>query len=222
MGIDMYFLSLLNGSNSVFMDALMVTLTDGLTWIALYIALAILVIKNNKTVAQILLIFACVFACVLFSGIFNDLIVKPYFERPRPINDFEVQEMVNMSSGYLASGYSFFSSHSANTFAIAVFFSLLTRSRMISISLISWAVVNAYTRLYLGVHWFSDVAIGMLWGILIGIVSYIVYNRLYYRISPHAKYISSHYTSTGYCHTDIDMVISVLVFTLLYSVIISL
>ena len=92
----MYFLSLLNGSNSVFMDALMVTLTDGLTWIALYIALAILVIKNNKTVAQILLIFACVFACVLFSGIFNNLIVKPYFERPRPINDFEVQEMVNM------------------------------------------------------------------------------------------------------------------------------
>lgn len=222
MGIDLYLLPLLNGSHSIFADALMVTLTNGLTWIALYIALAILVIKNNKTVSQILLIFACVFACVLFSGILNDLIIKPYVERPRPINDFEVQEMVNMSAGYLASGYSFFSSHSANTFAIAVFFSLLTRSRLLSITMISWAFVNAYTRLYLGVHWFSDVLVGIIWGSVIGIVSYVVYYKLYYRISPHAKYISTHYTSTGYCHTDIDMVISVMVFILLFAVLTSL
>ena len=38
VGIDQQLLLLLNGSDSLFLDGLMVTLTSGFTWIPLYIA----------------------------------------------------------------------------------------------------------------------------------------------------------------------------------------
>ena len=39
----------INGGGSLFMDQFMQTLTCGLTWIPLYLALVCLVVKNNET-----------------------------------------------------------------------------------------------------------------------------------------------------------------------------
>ena len=58
LGYDQELLLALNGSDSQFMDGLMMTLTSGLTWIPLYIALLYLVIKNSETMGQIALIVA--------------------------------------------------------------------------------------------------------------------------------------------------------------------
>ena len=49
LGYDQELLLALNGSDSQFMDGLMMNLTSGLTWIPLYIALLYLVIKNSET-----------------------------------------------------------------------------------------------------------------------------------------------------------------------------
>ena len=106
--MDMYFLELLNGSNSLFLDRFAVAFTTGYTWIPLYVALAVLVVRNNKTMGQIMIIFACVFLGVLASGLLSDYIVKPYVMRPRPCYDLEFKHLVHTVSGYSASGYSFF------------------------------------------------------------------------------------------------------------------
>ena len=87
------------------------------------------------------------------------------------------------------------------------------------VTLFSWAFINAFTRLYLGVHWFSDVTVGMLWGMMIGVLAYYLYYKIFYIISPHAKYISSQYTSTGYSHNEINLTVCVYVFTIIYCVI---
>ena len=58
--IDEFFISILNGSNSMFIDELALLLTNGLTWIPLYIALIVLVVKNNEKLSQMmLLLFYC-------------------------------------------------------------------------------------------------------------------------------------------------------------------
>ena len=66
--IDLAILQMVNGSESSFLDGLMVTLTSGFTWIPLYIALLYLVISNNDNMTKIMLIILCGIGCVEFSG----------------------------------------------------------------------------------------------------------------------------------------------------------
>ena len=199
--MDMYFLELLNGSNSLFLDRFAVAFTTGYTWIPFYVALAVLVVRNNKTMGQIMLVLGCVLLGVLASGLLSDYIVKPYVMRPRPCYDLES-----------ACGYSFFSSHAANTMMLAMFVTLLVRGKVLSPVLFVWSLLNAWTRLYLGVHWFTDVAVGLVWGAIVGVLVYL----LYYFVSPHAKYISSRYTGSGYDKNDIDVCLSIMMLTVIY------
>ena len=208
----MYFLGLLNGSNSLFLDRFAVAFTTGYTWIPLYVSLAVLVVRNNKTMGQIMLIFGCILLGVLASGLLSDYIVKPYYMRPRPCYDPEFRHMVHTVAEYSASGYSFFSSHAANTMMLSVFVTLLVRGKVLSPLLFSWSLMNAWTRLYLGVHWFTDVVVGLAWGAVVGVLVYL----LYYKLAPRAKYISSKYTGTGYDKNDIDVCISIMMLTVIY------
>lgn len=219
MDLDLFIFEYFNGSDSLITDNLAVTLTSGLVWIPLYVFLAILVIKNNKTVSQIFLAFACGIIGVLLSGVLSDLIIKPMVMRPRPCYDPILKDVVKTVVDYHASGYSFFSSHSANTFSLAMFFTLLVRSRLLSVTLFAWASLNAWTRIYLGVHWFTDVAVGALWGAFVGCLMYIMYYKIYNKISPNTKYVSTHYTSTGYSYSDINTCMAIIIFTIIFAII---
>ena len=74
---DRLVLSWFNGSNSVFLDGWMSALTSGFTWLALYASLFYLVVKNNETMGQIMLVVGCALACVGLADIMADVIVKP-------------------------------------------------------------------------------------------------------------------------------------------------
>ena len=85
--------------------------------------------------------------------------------------------------------------------------------------MVLWCLFNCYTRLYLGMHYPSDILCGLLVGSLLGSVTYYIYQKIYYRFTPKINYISSHFTSTGFAISDIDVAITVMVFTLLYAII---
>ena len=80
------------------------------------------------------------------------------------LNSPDLQGIVVSVNHYVADGYSFFSSHTANAFVLAVFFSLLVRDRIFSILMIVWSIIVSLTRPYLGVHYPSDVLVGMIFG----------------------------------------------------------
>ena len=217
---DLGILHFFNGSNSLFYDTLVQVLTSGFTWIPLYLALFYLVIKNNETMVQIGLAMGCAVLCVVLSGGIDDMIVKPLVARLRPTVDPHVKFTIDIVNGITeAKQFSFFSAHAANTFTIAAFFALLVRSRLLNAALFTWALLNGWTRLYLGVHYPSDVLIGILWGCVVAVLVYWFYFRTYRRISPALNYVSSQYTVTGYNRGDIDMVLTVLMFTYLYAVV---
>ncbi len=217
--IDLRVLHFFNGNNNVFLDQMMQLLTSGFTWIPLYIVLLVIVIRNNETMGQIVLVIGAALLCVALADGLTDGLVKPLAARLRPLNDPFVKYTIHTVGHPLMKDFSFCSAHAANTMAIAMFFALLVRSKMLIWTLFAWSMVNCWTRLYLGVHYPSDIVCGLLLGSIVGVVIYILYHKMYCRISPKIKYISNQYTSTGYDHDDIDILMSVVVLILLYVVI---
>lgn len=202
--LDKELLLWLNGSDSLFMDSLIMTLTNAKTWIPLYLSLFYVVLKSNATVKDILLVLAAAGACVLLAGTIDDTIVKPFVARWRPGHDPEIGMLVDTVDGYRGGKYGFFSAHASNTFSIAVFFSLLMRQRLFTVFMVSYSLINCYTRMYLGVHYPGDITVGLLWGGLVGWSVYKGYCRLT--------------TPAVYTRQLCDIPIAVLCLTLLYAV----
>ena len=216
--LDRELLLMLNGSQSLYLDTLVKTLTTAATWIPLYVSLFYVVLKNNDSVPKILLVVASALLCVVLAGTVDDELVKPGVARWRPTHDDAIGIFVDTVNGYRGGRYGFFSAHASNTFSLAIFFSLLIRSRLLTVFLVLWSLVNCWTRLYLGVHFPGDILVGLTWGAIVGItVYYIFYKRIYKRMNNGANYVSSQYTTTGYLLSDMDVVVSVLVLTFIYA-----
>ena len=218
---DKTLLMVFNGSHCPFVDRLAVTLTCGYMWIPLYIALLLLVINNHKTVVQISLVIGMALLAIVLSEGMADLIVKPLVARLRPIHDTLMQDCVQVVNNYRAEGYSFFSAHASNTMAVAVFFSLLVKDRLFACTLITWALVNCWTRLYLGVHYPSDIIVGVVWGSVSGLFAYTIYNK----VKDTRRVRDSDDAATpdmAYRRSDINTVISVMALLVIFAIIFSL
>ena len=111
---DWELLSSFNGSDSVFLDGFISTLTWGWTWLPLYIGWLYLVIKNNE-LPKVIAIISAVACCLLLTAVVDGMIVKPLVARPRPLNDPVFGHLVDTVHGIHSSDCSFFSAHSANT-----------------------------------------------------------------------------------------------------------
>jgi len=216
--LDKQLLLAVNGSESLFLDGLAKTLTTAATWIPLYVAMFYMVLKNNDTVQKILLILGCAGLCVLLAGSVDDMLVKPMVGRWRPTHDPQIGILVDTVNGYRGGDYGFFSAHASNTFSIAIFFCLLFRSRPLSVALVLWSLTNCWTRMYLGVHYPGDILVGLLWGGFVGVMVWLLHQQVSRQWSTGRGFVSEQYTSTGYQQVDADVVISVLIFTLLYAV----
>ena len=213
---DRWLLLAVNGSSSLYLDGMVKTLTAIPTWIPLYLALFYMVMRNNDLVRRIVFVVLCAGLCYLLAGAVDDGIVKPMVARWRPTHDPVIGWQVDVVNGYRGGNYGFFSAHASNTFSIAVFFSLLVRSRLLTVALVTWSLVNCWTRLYLGVHFPGDILCGLLWGGFVGSMVYYFYYRVKQRFDTGMQLTSAQYTATGYQRRDADIVVSVLVFTLLY------
>ena len=215
---DKHLLLLVNGSDSLFLDGLVKTLTTAATWIPLYLSLFYLVLKNNDSFQKIILVVACAGLCVFIAGSLDDIVVKPLVARWRPTHDPEISMLVDTVNDYRGGNYGFFSAHASNTFSIAIFFSLLVRSKLLTFFLVCWSLINCWTRMYLGVHYPGDILVGLIWGGTVGTAIWVLHQHLYKKYLGGQVFISEKNTSTGYQHTDVDVVISVLVFTLIYAI----
>ena len=106
--LDKQLLLFFNGSESLFLDAMVTTLTNAWTWVPLYISLLIVVIKNSDSVLGVFLVLASAALCVLFTGTLDDTIVKPLVGRWRPTRDPEIGLLVDIVDGYRGGNYGFF------------------------------------------------------------------------------------------------------------------
>ena len=74
--------------------------------------------------------------------------------------------------------------------------------------------------MYLGVHFPGDILVGLIWGFIVGSFVYFLYYRLTRKMTISGyHFVSSDYTSTGYCRSDCDIPVGVLVLTLIYALV---
>ena len=106
------------------------------------------------------------------SFVINNLIIKNMVERIRP---YDAVAGLNRIVGKQPD-WSFPSGHSASGFSVASVLSHET-NRRIGISTLVLALLIALSRLYVGVHYPTDVLCGMMTGTLIGLMTCFVYHK---------------------------------------------
>lgn len=165
---------MLNGSNSTYLDALMWLWSGKVVWLPLaFFIIAVLVYK--KSWKESLLILIAIVLVVTFCDQFTSHLCKPLFTRFRPTHHPDFMDQVKTVFNYRGGRYGFMSSHAANAFGFSVLMSLIFRYRFLTWTLISWAILTSYSRIYLGVHFISDVVPGAIIGVLFGFVVYYIY-----------------------------------------------
>lgn len=202
----------LNGSDSLFWDGFMWVATSTVVWLPVAVMLLYIIIKNNKLQETLLIIVLIALVITLADQIASG-ICKPFFARYRPTQDPDIMYMVDIVNGYRGGRYGFISSHAANTFAVAVFLSLLIRKHSLTFMLLLWAMLNSYSRIYLGVHYPGDILFGTLEGCAVGYLVYLLYRFIQKKCFPKPRCISNQYTSGGYLIDDIRLLHFVLIAT---------
>jgi undecaprenyl-diphosphatase len=96
-------------------------------------------------------------------------ILKYLFQRPRPCHEFENIRLLVGCGG----SFSFPSGHAVNAFAVAATFSYFLKRVTLPVFFI--AAIVAFSRIYVGVHYPSDVIAGAIWGAMIAGIIILLY-----------------------------------------------
>lgn len=178
MGFDSDIVIAINGFNNPFMDELMWIISKPTTWIPLYVLLLVLLwikIKDWRKMVIILVGFA---VAVGMSDFICSGILKPVVCRLRPTHDPNMP-MLHLVHKYRGGLYGFCSSHAANSMAVAMLFSLLYRKKIVTALLMVWVTIVCYSRIYLGVHFPTDIIAGLVIGCLLAVVTWLVLSIAY-------------------------------------------
>lgn len=201
---------LINGSDSIFWDNVMYTVTNTFSWSMVIVALLVIIFKNNSIKNTLIILLTIALLIFVADRICSGL-VKPMVARWRPAQDTQLMYMVDVVRGYRGGRFGFFSGHACNTMCMAVFLSMLFRSAKVTLVLIFWSLTTTFTRLYLGVHYLGDVCVGWCVGIILGLLFYYLMRR-FQRGDDRRSYISEQFTSTGYLKSDMDSFLTIIFF----------
>lgn len=159
----------LNYDGGFFADTFWYTLTSVRSWVPFFIAILGTLAYSCRRERQPWLVYL---GLLLFTGVIfaatdyiSAGIIKPWVARPRPSHQEGVMEFLHYVGDYRGGAYGFVSSHAANCFGLAVWISLLFRNRALTVAMLTYAALNCYSRIYLGVHYPGDIICGTLLGV---------------------------------------------------------
>lgn len=211
--LDVKLLLALNGSDSEFLDGVMMTITSTWVWIPFFASLLYVIAKNNPPKVTLTIVLTIALTVLVCDQVASGL-CKPLFQRFRPTRDPSIMHLIDIVDGYRGGRYGFISSHASNTFGLCVFLSLLMRHTGLTLMLVVWASLSSYSRLYLGVHYPGDILCGCLVGCLSGYLLHQLLQWVNCRLGlvRHTS-VSTLRTPTGYLISDVRLIILVLLLT---------
>ena len=168
---------LLNNLGNPVWDDFWNILTNKWSSIPLYAVLIYLLYKSlglKGAIISIILVAGMITITDQLANVFKDA-----FQRPRPCRQEGVMEFARFIAERCGR-YGYFSAHAASSAALAIYMGLIVKpfySKIFPI-LIIWAVLVAYSRIYVGVHYPGDILTGMLLGVIVGWIFYKIQQSL--------------------------------------------
>jgi len=150
-------------------DAFWIYVTKIQTWTPLLILLILLLFYFYKSKKGAIVFLYMILAFVVALTITN--ITKDHVGRLRPNNVEELSSLIRALQK--PNSFSFFSGHASSSLAVATFVVLALRQFSKWIYLVYlWPLIFVTSRVYVGVHYPSDIFAGALVGILIAYLSH--------------------------------------------------
>ncbi|TDP58210.1 phosphatase PAP2 family protein [Flavobacterium dankookense] len=178
--LDKELLVYLNNLGSETYDDLWLIITKQLYWSPLFLLIFYLLQKKigwKKFGYYILFTAVLLLICDQTVNLF-----KYGFERLRPVNDTEINGLLRIIK--TSKSFSFFSGHATNSMASTVFGVLILRKYYKHAYLLFlFPLIFAYSRIYLGLHFPTDILTGYVFGATMGFVCYKVYSKFVIRNS---------------------------------------
>jgi undecaprenyl-diphosphatase len=194
LALDTRLFLAINGLNGEIFDKLMWWISGKYTWWPFYLAvLGILAWKKGWQLLPMILFIALVVALTDQTSVH---LFKNVFQRLRPCHEPSLEGMVHLVNNKCGGKYGFISSHAANVAGVALLLLDWYRSKLFAGVMILWAFLVGYSRIYLGVHYPSDVLAGWVWGLLCGWLVYRLFCLLMNHLPP-SWWISGKHTVSG-------------------------
>jgi len=185
--IDSDALLAVNGLHDVFQDAFWWMLTA--KWSSLLLVLGLAWVLMHQNLRHALLLLGMLALTVLVADQVSSGLIKHLVERLRPTHDPSLENAVHVINGYRGGLYGFVSSHAANFFAASTLVAIVMRHRVVTLGLFTWAVLQCYSRVYLGVHYPGDILGGIVVGVLAGLLIWLLMRWIERRWHiPHGLY----------------------------------
>jgi undecaprenyl-diphosphatase len=165
----------LNGMHHPIADVIMFYVSKMWIWIPLYIVVILFIVRRLKMEA-IWIILSIVLCVVLTDQLTN--LTKEFFQRLRPSHEPDLQGLVHHVKGYVGGKFGFVSGHAANVFGFALLSALIIKNKYYAWSIFIWAALVAYSRIYLGVHYPLDIFGGMVLGMGVATIVYLLLDKL--------------------------------------------
>jgi len=158
----------LNGLGTPSWDTFWQFISHKLSAIPIYLFLLLLSYQKYGLKKTVILIISVALLITVSDQLSN--FFKYGLGRLRPCHDPEFMDVMRLVKSRCGGKFSYFSAHAANSFALAIFFWHILKSELKSMSLLVliWACLVAYSRVYIGVHFPLDILTGALLGSLFG------------------------------------------------------
>ena len=180
--LDRNLLLKINSMHTPFMDGMMwfMSRTEPIILIILTVAFLFYRKYSLKKAVEFMVGCAIVFACTDLST----NVIKHSVKRYRPTHNLEIQKQVHIVNDYHGGKYGFFSAHAANNFGIItfIFFCVHWVPRRYRYFFFVYPLLVVYSRMYLGVHYPSDILMGIVSGLVFGRVVYIIMNQYFFKL----------------------------------------